>query len=115
MSKLNLKAQLVGKGTVNSVYVFLENIPTKENPQAIPINLSPKNSTRKEWNNNNIIIEVEGELDIQLNVHAFKGTDWSFTLTNKESLKEVVSFSGKTGSNLADGLNVSKTKKSVAI
>lgn len=68
------------KGTIswsrysNSAYVFLENIPTVENPNAISISLSPKSSTRKECNNNNIIIEVEGNLDKQLNVHAFKGS-----------------------------------------
>lgn len=114
MSKLNLKAKLVGVGSVNSGYVYLENLPTG-NSIAVPINLSPKNSARKEWNNNNITIEVNGTLDIQLNVHAFKGTDWTFTITNKDTLAVIISMSGTTGSKPEDGLNVSIDKKSVNI
>src|SRR6476660_496252 len=112
MSKLNLKAQLTGVGSVNSAYVYLENVPTTANPNAIPVNLYPKNSSRKEWNNDNITVEVVGALDLQLNVHAFMGTDWTFKITNKDTSAELVSLTGTTGSDPEDGINVSIVKKS---
>lgn len=114
MSKLNLKAQLIGVGSVNGAYVYLENLPTGNSP-AIPINLTPKNSARKEWNNSNISVEVNGTLDIQLNVHAFMGTDWTFKIINKDTMAEIVMLSGKTGSKPENGLNVSIVKKSANI
>lgn len=115
MSALNLKAQLTGTGIVNNSFIFLEKLPSSENPHAIAIGLFPKNSTRKEWNNNNIKIEVDEDLDYQLNVHAFKGTDWAFKLTNKDTSKEILSISGTTGSDIENGLNLSIVKGSTKL
>lgn len=113
MSKLNLKAQLTSTGVVNNAYIYLEQLPTIDYPYAIQIGLFPKNSSRKEWSNNNISIEVIDNLEIQLNVHAFKGTDWAFKLIDKANSKELLNINGTTGSNTEYGLNVSIIKKSI--
>lgn len=115
MSVLNLKAQLTGTGVVNNSFIFLEKLPTSESPNAIAIGLFPKNSTRKEWNNNNIKIEVDKDLDYQLNVHAFKGTDWTFKLTDRNTSKEILNINNTTGSDLQNGINVSIIKGSIKV
>ena len=115
MSKITLKAVLTGVGAVNSAYLYLENLPSADNPNAIAINLFPKNSAQKEWRNNNITVEVNGALDIQVNVHAWHGTDWTLKLTDKKTSKEIAGITGTTGSVPSDGLNISITKDSIAL
>ena len=115
MSKLKLKAQLTSIGAVNNSYLYLERLPTIDYPFAMAIGLYPKNSAKKEWNNNNISIEVVGDLEIQVNIHAFRGTDWTFKLINKANSKELLNISGKTGSKPEDGLNISIIKDSITL
>ena len=110
MAIIKLKAKLTGVGAVNNTYIYLENVPDKNNGQAIPIGLAPKNAIRKDWLNNNITLNVTGYLDYQLNVHAVMGTDWAFTLTNAENNEVVLELDGATGEDTSAGMNVSIVK-----
>ena len=117
MSQLNLKAELTGKGPVNNTYIYLEELPKKNNIKAIPIALQPKNSTRKEWSHNNILVDVEGTLDLQLNIHAIMGTSWTFKLSKKEGTawKKLYETEGETGDDLNVGNNKSIIITSITI
>ncbi|WP_207425695.1 hypothetical protein [Pedobacter sp. SYSU D00535] len=107
MSKLNLKAKLIGTGAINNSWIYLENVPTDDRPHAVAIGLFPKNDKRKEWKNDQISINVDGDLEYQLDVHALKDTDWEFSLINRDNSETLVEISGSTGEDPQAGSNVS--------
>ena len=110
MPQLNLKAVVTGVGAINNTYIYLENVPT-DDQDGVPILLYPTNSQKKEWDTvEPIQLEVHGDLEYQVNVHALKGTKWTFKLTNVDTEAELINISGKTGSDTSIGLNVSIKK-----
>jgi hypothetical protein len=115
MARFNLKANLTASGGVNSAYFYLEILPEVDFPFATAIGLTPKNAQKIEWNNNNVHVEVIGSLEIQINVHAFRGTAWQFKLINKDNSDVLLDIKGTTGSNRSNGLNVSIERYSVDI
>jgi len=117
MPSLKLKATLTGVGAVNNCYIYVERLPSPDYPYATPIGLDPKNSSRKEWSNPAISVEVYGNLDLQLNVHAFRGTGWTFKLYNKVGTKfvQIFELEGETGSNPDHGRNVSIERASIEL
>lgn len=102
MAKLSLVATLKGVGTINNGYIYLEDVPIN-NPVATEIGLFPSDTTHKTWTNGKIKIDVIGDLEYQLNVHAFSNTDWTFELTTKPGDKKILSLSGTTGVNQQPG------------
>lgn len=115
MAKFKLKAQLTGVGSINNAKIFLEDVPGDTNPNATAIGLYPKNINRKEWENKDILIEVNEALDYQLNIHAACGTSWNFVLINSVDGKKILDFGGTTGQDPDQGMNVSVAKGSTNI
>ena len=114
MSKLGLTATLKGTGVINNAYIYLEDVPAS-NPLATAVGLFPQDTTNKIWINKKIKIEVEGNLEYQLNVHAFSGTDWEFELATQPAGKKVLSLNGTTGTqqSMGYGKNISIAKGTV--
>lgn len=88
MSNESYSFKLKGVGKINNVLLYLEN-------DTYPIHL--KTNDFVTWENEDIDLEVLDMLDCKLVVLARSGTNWSSSLTNKASGKNVWPEQGVTG------------------
>lgn len=88
MTNISLKVKLEGKSQLHLPSVLLEDL--------YPINLFSIDGGVT-WRNDNVTIPLEGDLNILMSCRAISGTKWTFTVTNKETGKDLISESQRTG------------------
>lgn len=110
--KIELNAELSGSD-INGATIYFEILPLDSN--AVPLAF-----IRKRDGSGNLIIQnvkllIDNELDFLLVINAFKGTKWTFTLTNVTSGKEIFKRTGNTGDDENYKPNYSVIKSSISI
>ncbi|OCA80556.1 hypothetical protein BBH99_00190 [Chryseobacterium contaminans] len=110
--KLELKAELSGSN-INGATIYFEILPI--DPHAIPLAFIRKKDGSKDLIIQNVKLLIDNELDFLLVINAFKGTKWTFTLTNVSSGKEVFKRTGNTGDDENYKPNYSVLKSSISI
>ncbi len=88
MEKTTYKVKLEGKSQLHEPNVKLEGIQ---------INLWSTDGGET-WINDNVIVNVSGQLQVGMSCKAISGTAWEFAVTNKTSGKAVLEEEGQTGS-----------------
>jgi hypothetical protein len=96
MSTISLKIKIEGKSQLHLPSVVLEKL--------YPINLFSFDGGVT-WRNDDVTVPLDGNLDVLVSCRAITGTKWTFTVTNKETGKDIINTSGKTGDPIAHQAN----------
>jgi hypothetical protein len=88
MSIEKYKIEITGTGRLNNAKVYLED----ENDS-----VRLETSDFKTWKNDEVTIDLQGNLDYKVLILARTGTDWKLIITNKATSNKVVDIVGTTG------------------
>jgi hypothetical protein len=90
MATKNFNIKLEGKAQLHEPLIKLEDIEV--NIWSVDGGVT--------WENKNVTLDVTGSLEIFMSCKVMSGTDWEFTITDKNTDKKIYDEAGTTGEKL---------------